>query len=237
MPIVAYSDACLTVWNGNDVLKFLDGLSTNKLTSLQPGEVVQTVFTTMKAQIIDVVTVFNMGSFVALQSHESKLSQLLQHITPRILNQDVQITNVTERNDFYIEFEIENTDIGKINTHDGVTSGRIGEEFSILIASKGTECETTATQEEFEKWRIQTILPWHGHEINEKNHPLACGLQHLVHPAKGCYIGQEVLTRMISRGKQGKILQKVQTKDVDERFITTHGVEVSLAITRPKKIQ
>jgi hypothetical protein len=42
---------------------------------------------------------------------------------------------------------------------------------------------------------------------------------------------------MISRGKQGKILQKVQTKDVDERFITTHGVEVSLAITRPKKIQ
>ena len=60
-------------------------------------------------------------------------------------------------------------------------------------------------------------------------HPFNCGLAQYVHEAKGCYIGQELLTRMRSRGKMGKQLMTVE-KDADDA--TTIGSEFSLAIRR-----
>ncbi|MBT61515.1 MAG: hypothetical protein CMA63_08220 [Euryarchaeota archaeon] len=233
MPVVAYSDACLMVWNGLDALKFIDGLSTNKIIDMKSGEARQTVFTTSKAKIIDIVTVFHMNSFIAVQGHQSKMDQLMRHVTPRILDQDVQITDVTLRNDFYVRYGLEQQEFGSIESLEGITYGHVSSFYSIMIASKGTPCDVTSNLTEFDQWRIEQIIPWHGSEITEKYHPLACGLKSLVHPAKGCYIGQEVLTRMSSRGKQGKLLVKVETSTADQRFITTLGEVNSLAITRP----
>ena len=59
-------------------------------------------------------------------------------------------------------------------------------------------------QKEWNAYRIKHLIPDYGHEICSKFHPLAVGLEDLVHPAKGCYIGQEVLARMVSRKKARK---------------------------------
>ena len=44
----------------------------------------------------------------------------------------------------------------------------------------------------------------------------------LVHESKGCYIGQEILTRMRSRGKMGKQLVQVA---IDAEDATSVGTE------------
>ena len=59
--------------------------------------------------------------------------------------------------------------------------------------------------------RIANKVPWQGYEITSSFHPFACGLEELVHQQKGCYIGQEILARMRSRGRQGKVLSQVET--------------------------
>ena len=232
MPRVAYDNAALTVWRGSDALQFIDGLSSNKVLDMIQGEVRQTVFTTTQAKIVDLATVFHMGGFLAVQSHASQLESLLQHVTPRILNQDVSIVDVTSQNIFCIEYGVSNTPVGQFESVNGITHGYINEKYSLLIASLNIECICSDDIDSFHEWRIANEIPWNGFEITKNNHPLSVGLSQLVHPAKGCYIGQEVLARMISRGRQGKKLVRVKNGSVDSKFITTHGENDSLAIVR-----
>ena len=232
MPRVAYDDAALTVWRGSDALKFIDGLSSNKIVDMLQGQVRQTVFTTTQAKIVDLATVFHMGGFIAVQSHKSQLGALLQHVTPRILNQDVSINDATSQNVFCIEYGVSNSTVGKFESKDGITHGYIGEQYSLLIASLNIECICSDDIESFHEWRIENEIPWNSFEITTSNHPLSVGLGRFVHPDKGCYIGQEVLARMISRGRQGKKLVRVENGTIDEKFMTTKGQHYSLAIVR-----
>lgn len=232
MPRVAYNDSALTVWQGSDALQFIDGLSSNKMIDMVKGEMRQTVFTSSQAKIIDLATVFHMGAFLAVHSHYSHLTELLNHVTPRILNQDVSINDATSRNQFCIEYECLNSKIGSFESVEGITHGYVGEGYSLLIASIDVECICEGDIKFFHEWRIQNEVPWNKHEIHQKNHPLSAGLAHLVHPSKGCYIGQEVLARMISRGRQGKKFVRIKNGDVDDKFVTTHGEKYSLAIVR-----
>jgi len=232
MPKVAYADAALTVWKGRDVPKFIDGLSTNKTIDMVKGEIRQTVFTSSKAKIIDLATVFHMGGFFAVLTHKSKLESLLKHITPRILDQDVSISDVTSRNTFGIEYACSNTKVGLFEAHGGETYGYVNQHYSIIVASLDTGIQFDTQAEPFHEWRIENLIPWNETEISSVHHPLSAGLEHLVHPQKGCYIGQEILVRMLSRGKKGKILVKVKNGDVAEKFITTRGEQQSLAIVR-----
>jgi len=232
MPKVAYVDASLTVWQGKDALQFIDGLSTNKTIDMVKGDIRQTVFTSSKAKIIDLATVFHMGEFLAVLTHKSQLESLLKHITPRILDQNVSIVDVSSRNTFGIEYDCSNSKVGTFESIGGETYGYIDQQYSIIVASLDSGIEFETELKPFHEWRIENLVPWNGHEISNKYHPLSAGLENLVHPQKGCYIGQEVLVRMTSRGKQGKKLVKIDNGAVAEKFITTNGEHQSLAIVR-----
>ena len=84
----------------------------------------------------------------------------------------------------------------------------------------------------FKQWRIDNLIPWHGHEISSKKNPYQCGLQSYVHENKGCYTGQEILTRMRSRNKGIYELKQVKNNEVDKKHITTMGDNLSLALLR-----
>ena len=87
------------------------------------------------------------------------------------------------------------------------------------------------SEDDFSEYRVANMIPHQGHEITPNVHPLACGLGDLVHEAKGCYIGQEILARMRSRGRQGKELVRLVNP---VEGATTIGVNHSLAIVRKK---
>ena len=80
-------------------------------------------------------------------------------------------------------------------------------------------------------YTYENLIPLQGKEITQNIHPLACGLGDLVHESKGCYIGQEILARMRSRGRQGKQLMRISNPVIDA---TTIGKTHSLAIRRSK---
>jgi aminomethyltransferase len=62
------------------------------------------------------------------------------------------------------------------------------------------------TREQFEFLRVKTGLPLFGHELTNDYIPLETGLWDDVSFSKGCYIGQEIIARMESRGKLAKQL-------------------------------
>lgn len=209
-------DAYVLILRGKDALKLIDGLSTNKVESS-----CSTVFTTNAAKVIDMACVIVMKDFVALVGHNPYKENVLTHITQKILNQDISIGDATASNKVYLS-------TSKVSPPSGVT---ISETFRgwLLVAPNNVEITTTMSQSEFDDYRVENMIPMQGFEITPKNHPLACGLGHLVHESKGCYIGQEVLARMRSRGKQGKELVRLPNPVENA---TTVGKNNSLVIQR-----
>ena len=231
---MALPDASLTLWRGKDVLQFIDGLSTNKVTELKSGQLIRTIFTDSNAKIIDCVTLFHMDEYIVAAGHFPYHEKLLEHASKRILGQDVSITDITQLNEIFIEFNCTNdsADVGAFSSEGKITRGNISENMSLIVSSKGNGPSNLVNFEIFNQWRINNKIPWHGYEITDSFHPFACGLEELVHQQKGCYIGQEILARMRSRGRQGKMLDQVNTITCDSYKITTKGEKISLAIIR-----
>ena len=209
-------DSYVLIIRGKDRLSFIDGLSTNKVV----GDC-STVFTTKSAKIIDMVDVIEMGEFLALIGHGPYKDKLIDHISSKILGQEVSIGDASFNNSVYLSTK-------DIDVNNSVTKRSTWRGW-LLVAPNGENINSTMSEKEFSEYRVLNMIPHQGHEITSSVHPLACGLGHLVHEAKGCYIGQEILVRMRSRGKQGK--QLVSLPNPVENA-TTIGKTHSLAIVR-----
>ena len=209
-------DAYVLLLSGNERYSFLDGLSTNKV-----DHSCSTVLTTTNAKIIDVVDVIEVGENLAVVGYGPYKDDVLAHLQPRILQQKVTIRDVSSLNNVYVSTE-------EYSAKEGLT---ISKSFLgwIIVSSKNNPLKETISMDEFTDYRTRHLIPYQGHEITSAVHPFNCGLEHLVHEAKGCYIGQEILTRMKSRGKMGKQLTQVQ---IDAEDATSVGNEFSLAIRR-----
>ena len=209
-------DAYVLLLSGNERYSFLDGLSTNKV-----DHSCSTVLTTTNAKIIDVVDVIEVGENLAVVGYGPYKDDVLAHLQPRILQQKVTIRDVSSLNNVYVSTE-------EYSAKEGLT---ISKSFLgwIIVSSKNNPLNETISMDEFTDYRTRHLIPYQGHEITSAVHPFNCGLEHLVHEAKGCYIGQEILTRMKSRGKMGKQLIQVQ---IDAEDATSVGNEFSLAIRR-----
>lgn len=209
-------DSYVLLLSGKDSLQFLDGLSTNKVEGT-----CTTVFTKPNAKIIDMVEVICVGENVALVGHNEFKQDLVNHLNPRILQQDVQMRDISEFNKVYIS-------VDKYPETENIT---IVETFRgwIVVAPASISIDATMDEEDFHEHRINNLIPHHGYEITSAYHPFNCGLHHLVHDSKGCYVGQEILTRMRSRNNTGKSLIRVEGNPDDA---TTSGKTHSLTIRR-----
>lgn len=209
-------DAYTLLLQGEGVLEFINGLSTNLVTNA-----CTTVFTNRAAQIVDVCEVIPVGSNVALVGFRPHKDQLVNHLSERILGQPITINDISDLNDVFLG--------RKDCPHPNSATVHESHFGTMYIVPVREDWQATWTMDDWNEHRIEHLLPFHGYEITNNVHPLACGLGDLVHPQKGCYVGQEVLTRMRSRGKFGRRLTRVSNPD--ERA-TTVGKKESLVLER-----
>lgn len=209
-------DAYILLLEGESILDFIDGLSTN----LVSGQC-STIFTRANAKIIDVCEVLPVGSNVAIIGYEPYKNDLISHLKPRILERNITIRDIGSINDVFVGPIPEELPSGstRLNSFMG----------PMAIIPKHHEKQASWDQSQWDEYRIMNMIPYHGAEITPQVHPYACGLDKLVHPNKGCYIGQEILTRMRSRGRQGKTLVRRSNPAPNA---TTTGAKESLCIER-----
>ena len=222
---------------GTDAVSFVDGLSTNLIPTAS-GLAVRTVFTDRAAKIIAATTALVRDEGVVLLVHQASLGALLSHLQPRQLGQEVALMDLSERNHVLYETDAE-TDlaVGTWRTVDGITTVRAHEALCMHIVAGTSNDEHRAETETWTAWRVQHRWPEHAIEITSARHPYACGLESLVHENKGCYLGQEVLTRMRSRGKTGWALVQGSVDDFATDTITTQSKGQALAIVRTRDLQ
>ncbi|MGH2606289.1 MAG: YgfZ/GcvT domain-containing protein, partial [Anaerolineales bacterium] len=68
------------------------------------------------------------------------------------------------------------------------------------------DAEGPASAAAYQTLRIEAGIPEFGAEITEETNPLEAGLEASISFEKGCYIGQEIIARMQSRGKRARRL-------------------------------
>jgi folate-binding protein YgfZ len=91
-----------------------------------------------------------------------------------------------------------------------VPMAQLGEVMEELLAAGGTLCGWEA----FETARIEAGIPRFGMDMDETNIPLEAGLEgRAVSFAKGCYIGQEVISRIHTYSEVAKALRGLRLAD------------------------
>ena len=221
---------------GRDAVSFIDGLSTNHIPNT-PGSALRTVFTDRAAKVIAVATVMVREEGVVLLVHREQWHALLDHLTPRQLGQDVAMLDLSDRNHVVYVTGSHGSPAGTWHTEEGVTKARVHHDLSILVVAASSNAAYAQDHDAWTAWRVANRWPEVGFEITSKHHPYACGLESLVHENKGCYLGQEVLTRMRSRVKTGWVLIEGLTVDFPDTRITTSHEGRSLAIVRTSEVQ
>ena len=234
MPRLAYQLADLNIWRGKDAIKFLNGLSTNKIDNISENEVISTVVLTEKAKILDVLHIFNLNNMIISIGNRDNSGQLFSFINKKILLQDIQLQNISTLNNVDIVYgDLPVNSPNSVESNNGITTINIDGLYTYEIYSVGNSVDFEHLSDDvFNQWRIDNLIPWHGHEISSKKNPYQCGLKNYVHENKGCYTGQEILTRMRSRNKGIYQLKQVKDGEVDDKYITTKGDNLNLALLR-----
>ncbi len=234
MPRLAYQLADLNIWRGKDAIKFLNGLSTNKIDTIPGNKVISTIVLTEKAKILDILHIFNLNNMIISIGNSDNSKQLFSFINKKILLQDIQLQNISSLNNVDIVYgDLPVDSSNSVQSSNGITTVNIDGQYAFEIYSVNNDVSFEYMSDSmFKQWRIENLIPWHGHEISCKKNPYQCGLQRYVHENKGCFTGQEILTRMRSRNKGIYELKQVKKNEVDEKHITTKGAKLSLALVR-----
>ena len=210
-------DAFVFLFQGEGVIEFFNSMSTRNLHSSGT-----TIFLTPQGKIIDVVEIIFLEQGYALVGSIAHKNQFLSFLEKSMLNVTFTVTDITHLNHVYISLNNPNQPM-----MDGINhSSFLGNMFIVSSQKPQPQACDVSTWNEY---RIERKLPYYQHEITPEQHPFACGLGHLIQPNKGCYPGQEIMTRMMTRQSFGRHL--VHGKN-PLQHATTIGQTHSLAIQR-----
>lgn len=219
-------------------LDLLQRMSTNDLAGMQAGEVRQTVLTTAVARIIDVIWVVMREHEGLLMTSPGRGPRVRDWLERHIFFQDdVRLHEVEEGWAFWGFYgpqaheatrriaPMETGASGRAVDWGGGVAWKVdrpaGGGVRLLLApdaaaearqlwGKGAD----GAQEAYDILRIESGIPETDVEIVGDSLPLEVELREAVSFTKGCYIGQEIIARMESRGKLAKELLGVRAGSV-----------------------
>jgi tRNA-modifying protein YgfZ len=193
--------------SGPDAEDFLQRMLSNDVAALEPGESCDALLLTAKARVIAPVRVLRRRAEDFLLLTEPELGETLR----------TQLL----RTRFAAKVELEPEE------HESWLV--LGGEEVLDDRPEGDE----ASEEEFERWRIESGIPRWGAEIDDRVLPAEAGLTEThVSFTKGCYPGQEPIARQHYRGKLNRRLRVLDVDgSIEPGAEITHGDKVVGRIT------
>lgn len=214
-------------------LDLLQRMSTNDLAGLQPGDVRETVLTTAVAQIVDVILVLateHGGLLITSPRRARRVRDWLQGYI--FFQDDVRLHEVEGWESWGLYGPRARQESARIIPADASGPARTwtagaaweaqqpagGGTRLLLAPEAAAEARrlwgngTDGAAEAYEILRIEAGIAETGIEIADTSLPLEVGLKGAVSFTKGCYIGQEIIARMESRGRLAKELLGVRTE-------------------------
>ncbi len=219
---------------GRDRLDLLDRMSTNDLTGMAVGEARPTVLTTPIGRMVDVLWVLNRGDTALYLTSPGRATAVRKWLAGHIFFRDEvkfedawsalgQLGIYGPRAGAVAEAlagGAESLDENRFVEREGlIVLRRDGEGYTVIAPSVGLGAAwdqaaaagaVPAGEDTYQTLRLAAGRPYGGHEITEDYIPLEANLWQAVSFTKGCYIGQEIIARMESRGKLARRLSGIK---------------------------
>ncbi len=236
---------------GEDRARLLHAMSTNHVEGLSAGNGLYTFFLNDRGRVLADAYIYNPGESLLLDTEAGTGRKLIEHLDRFIIADDVTLEDQTDSlAAFGVEGPLAAETASKLGlalsaerfgvarsegvlTANVTSTGAPGFRLFIPAAEKeiwaGRFLETgavTADANEANIVRLENGVPRYGEDISDRQLVQETGLLHAVHFSKGCYLGQEIVERVRSRGQVRRFLMPVR---IDGRRVPSAGLKVSSA--------
>jgi folate-binding protein YgfZ len=205
--------------SGEDALRFLQGLLTADVGELTPGRATPAALLTVKAKIVSEVWV------LAVAEHEPWLvvpAELAQEVIAKfdshIIMDDVELEPLAEHGCAIVwrdEAVLAAADLAPregvlaFDTRHPLPGVLLVGPRQALAELRGDDVGESANADAFTAARINHGRPAWGHELAPGRFPPEVGFVEAVSYDKGCYLGQEPLSRLHHRGQVNRVMVRV----------------------------
>ena len=215
---------------GSDRARWLNGMVTNNIRDLAVGKGVYSFLLNPQGHILGDLYAFNRGESITVETDQSQLEKLLPIFDRYIIMDDVEVTNLSDRfqsvgivgakaaevlRSAGLQFPplepLQFAEVTWQNLQTTITRGDLPsvewyeswlapEQVPALrraLTQSGAKPVSAAAQELL---RIASGFPRYGQDIRERDLPQETSQDRALHFSKGCYVGQEIVERIRSRG-------------------------------------
>jgi aminomethyltransferase len=212
---------------GGDRQKWLNGMVTNNTRDLAVGHGNYNFLLNAQGHILGDMYLYNRGDYVLLDTDASQANKLREALDRFIIMDDVEIADASEKlaavglqgpaaKAVLSGAGIDPAGLEPLQARDttwqeaGITL--VATEhggFEIWLARENASKvwdalvaagATPAGSDAFEVWRVAQGIPRYGQDIRERDLPQETGQMRALNFGKGCYVGQEIVERIRSRG-------------------------------------
>jgi folate-binding protein YgfZ len=198
---------------------------------MQPGDGIYAFFLNAQGRILADAYVLCFEDHFLLDAEPETRLVIFQHLDRYIIADDVTLEDITEET-FCLGLEGPKatevaSNCGLLAPNHRFAHARWGDFFAAAISETGAHGvriygaigskdeairavegagAIAASAEDAETVRIENFVPKYGREITEHTLPQETQQMHALHFQKGCYLGQEIVERIRSRGHVNRLL-------------------------------
>jgi len=216
------------VVTGRDRARWLNGMVTNNIRDLAPGHGVYSFILNPQGHILADIYVFNRGESFLIDTDRAQVAKLMQLLKKYIIMDQVVLSQAAESvitalglegprsKGVLLKAGLEASDLQPLEVEDrtwndaaislvrtlqgGYMIWLSPENAGIMWDAVAGAGATPAGAEALEMWRIAAGIPRYGADIRERDLPQETAQEQALNFSKGCYIGQEIVERIRSRG-------------------------------------
>jgi folate-binding protein YgfZ len=215
---------------GNDRVRWLNGMLTNNIRDLAVGHGVYAFLLNPQGHILGDLYAYNRGEAILVDTDRSQLEKILATFDHYIIMDDVEVTNLNEQMtavglagpDAKRVLEaagfnvpaLQPLQVADVEWNGIATIMIAGEQerypsFEVWHAPDKSRDALAALEhaggkrvssEALELYRVALGIPRYGQDIRERDLPQETEQQRALNFSKGCYVGQEIVERIRSRG-------------------------------------
>lgn len=217
--------------SGEDRARLLHALTTNHVQQMKPSDGLYAFFLNAQGRILADAVILCFDDHFLLDTEAATRATVFQHIDRYIIADDVTPEDIGEQT---FCLGLEGPKAAEVAAHAGVVAphhryshlrwgdftvaactatgphglriyGPAGrKDEAILLLENGGAI--AATPADAELVRLENYVPRYGCDITDSNIPQETQQIHALHFQKGCYLGQEIVERVRSRGHVNKLL-------------------------------
>jgi folate-binding protein YgfZ len=225
---------------GEDRARLLHAMSTNDVKNLAPEAGLYAFFLNDKGRILGDAYIYNLGESLLLDTEAEIAEKLRDHLDRYIIADDAELSDETDR---WAAIDLAGPDAIACAQELGLpvpaaqynvrkwANGWVarvastGEGVRVFLATVKKDefvAQLQAAQipgakaDEARIVRLENGMPRYGEDISERYLVQETNALHALHTNKGCYLGQEIVERVRSRGQVHRVLMPIRVEGTEE---------------------